>query len=477
MSNENVLGAVKWSFAGELCARAVQPIVFVVMAKLLTPADFGIAAAGVMAISFSQIFWEGGLAKAIIQRQSQVEAAASTAFWMNAILGSAVAVILFIAAPFIADHIFHDAKVAAVLRVMVFHILLGSLASIPTALIQKNMQFDRIFWIRVVTVVVPGLLSVPLALAGWSYWALVAGTLTGQLAQTVAVRWVGKWRPALSFEPPLAAEIFRFGRWSVLSGLLNWFYIWADSLVVGFFLGSRDFGIYRTGSQFVAMIYSLMFAPILPVLYSHFSGFSSEHERVSRVLTKVMQVLTFVSLPVGFVIFTFSSVLEQVFFGAQWQGVALVIGVMGLVQGYAWIVSADGEAYRAIGKPSYETIVSGFSVGLYLLGYLVSIHFGIESFMWTRLGLALVAIGFHLALNRYVLKVDVISLLKSKAILTVAGILLYTGYTFVVTAPDIWMRVVVPIVCAVGMVWIAFLPRMKAGALQVWGLARKGIGV
>lgn len=474
MSSKNVLGAVKWSFAGELCVRAVLPIVFIAMAKLLTPADFGIAAAGLMAISFSQIFWEGGLAKAIIQRQSNVEAAASTAFWMNAVLGFVVATILFVVAPYIATFIFHDDRIAAVLRVMVLHILLGSLASIPTAIIQKNMRFDRVFWIRLVTVVAPSLLSIPLALAGWSYWALVVGALAGQCSQTIVVWWVGKWRPAFSFDLALAAEIFRFGRWSALSGLLSWLYIWADAAVVGFYFGSHEFGLYRTGSQAVTMMYGLIFAPILPVLYSHFSGFAGDRERISVILGNVMRVLAVTAIPLAFGIFIFSDLLERLFFGPQWHGVAFVLGVMALTQGYSWVVGADGEAYRALGKPSYETIIPAVSLVIYLAGYMISIRYGFEAFVWTRFGVVLPAVAFHLYLNWRVLKVDVSAVLGRLFFLTLAGLALYCTSRIGSFAVEFWTRLFVTLLSMSALVFSILMLHLKGDFGHLWNLAKRG---
>ena len=103
--------ALKWSFLSEIASKAVQPLVFVELARLLTPEDYGVVAAATMVISFSQIFLEAGMSKALIQYQGVRFAAANAAFWINIALGILVAGVLVAISSLVADHIFHDPRV------------------------------------------------------------------------------------------------------------------------------------------------------------------------------------------------------------------------------------------------------------------------------------------------------------------------------------------------------------------------------
>ena len=104
--------------------------------------------------------------------------------------------------------------------------------------IADGMGFKKLFWVRFTTVSLPGLASIPLALNGMGYWALVAGTLVGQLVQVMMLWRTSHWRPAFNFDIQIAKEMGRFGAWVGTSGLLAWFYVWADSLIVGMYLGT-----------------------------------------------------------------------------------------------------------------------------------------------------------------------------------------------------------------------------------------------
>ena len=216
----NFFHALKWSAAGELASRAIQPLVFVILARLLTPDAYGVMAAAIMVISFTQVFWEAGMSKAVIQRRTEVDDSANVAFWINIALGVLIAVILLLTSDAIALNLFKDERVANVLRVMTFQILLGSLASVHTALLQKEMKFNLLFWVRMATVAVPGFFSIPLAYYGLSYWALVVGTLVGQAAQVIVLWKLTPWRPSFRFNETLAREMGKFGSWVGLTGLL-----------------------------------------------------------------------------------------------------------------------------------------------------------------------------------------------------------------------------------------------------------------
>jgi PST family polysaccharide transporter len=378
-------------------------------------------AAAVMVISFAQVFWDAGMSKAIIQRQTEVSEAANVAFWINIILGFALALILFLFADIIATELFRDRRVANVLRVMTLQIFLGAFGSIHTALLQKEMKFNKLFWVRMATVAAPGFFSIPMAWYGMSYWALVVGTLVGQLAQVILLWRICNWRPKLSFNKQLAREISKFGFWVGLTGLLGWFYIWMDSLFVGSYLGTRELGLYRTGNQFIIMIFGFLFAPILPVLYSHFVGIQSDYDRLRAVMFKVIRIISFISIPLAFLIYAMDDLISVIVFGDQWTGVAFVLGIMALSHGYSWIGGANGEIYRAMGRPSYETIIPAISLGLYLLGYFISIQYGFDTFVLTRFFLGLAATGLHIIFGWVALRVNGFEVIKVVALATIIG--------------------------------------------------------
>jgi O-antigen/teichoic acid export membrane protein len=144
-------------------------------------------------------------------------------------------------------------------------------------------------------------------------------------------------------------------------------------------------------------------------------------ERLKQMFFRVLRVITLVSIPFGFLIATLATPIAHVLFGEQWRGVEFVVMVMALMQGYTCVVVANGELYRAIGKPSYETIVNSVLLVVYLLGYYLSIQRSFEIFVWTRFGLGLFSVPMHLLFGWIAIRLSLLSILKVILLATAIG--------------------------------------------------------
>lgn len=377
-----------------------------------------------MVLSFSQVFWEAGMGKALIFERDNLESATHVSFWVNILTGLAISVVLFLFSDFFAESLFRDSRVSLVLRVMTLQVILGSMASVHNALLQRELKFNKLFWVRMSTVAAPAVLSLPLALAGWSYWALVAGSIFGQAAQVVVLWIINPWRPKIEFNFPVARRLIRFGGWVTMSGLLAWFYLWMDSMFVGSYLGTHDLGLFRTGNQFVTMIYGLLISPLLPVLYSHLSSIQLETERLKKFYLRIVHIIAFISIPLAFLIYATGEDLALIVFGEKWIGVGFVLSVMALMHGFSAVVGANGEVYRAIGKPQYESAVGLISLAIYLAGYYISIQNGLHVFVWTRLGLAICAMFLHILFGWLAVRLSPWAFAKSTGLATGLGLLI-----------------------------------------------------
>jgi PST family polysaccharide transporter len=395
--------AFKWSVLGEIASRAIGPIVFLLLARMLVPEDFGVVAAATVVISFSQVFSDAGLVKALIQRQNRVGESANVVFWLNLGIGLVIVAILLVAAPLIAGF-FHDERIALVVRVLSLQILMAAFSSVHTALLQKDLNFKALFWVRLITTALPAIASVPMAILGMGYWALVAGTLIGQIGQS-AILWTrSPWRPQLAIDLKLAGELAAFGKWAMLSGLLGWFYIWMDAIVVGHYLGPHDMGLYRTGNTFVTMIFGLIFSPLLPVLYSVFSRVRHDLSKVAESLLLVVKGIAMVAFPISAGLIALRVPIEQHVFRDEWGGIGMVIAILSLVQGFAWLVGSNGEAYRGVGKPHIETWAMSLSLAAYFIAYVCSVHYGLLVFLLSRLAVVFIGLIGQLVVSKLVFR-------------------------------------------------------------------------
>jgi PST family polysaccharide transporter len=424
----SIVRALKWSFAAEFSVKAVQPIVFIVLARLLTPDDFGVMTAAVMVMAFSQIFWEAGMSSALIQRQLDIELAANCAFIINLALGGLIATLLYFSSEGIAQVFFQDSRVANVLKVMTLQVLLGAFSSVQTALLQKNMDFKPLFFIRLATVTIPGVASIYFALNGWGYWALIIGVLVGQSVQVVMLFYLSKWKPSFNFSLVIAKEMLSFSIWVAVTSLLAWSLVWIDSMMIARNLGVDVLGLYKTASNLANLIFMVLLAPVLPVIYSYFSKNQGNKYRVNLVAKKIILMASMLCVPAALFFFQFSKQLGNILFDQKWFGIGAIFGILALREGLAWVTFISGEYYRSVGKPRVETAMMVVTLIVYLPIYYYCIPFGIETFSWGRVISVLITMSLHLVVFRY-LGVGTITHIYFKL---VANIFMYSALAFFV---------------------------------------------
>jgi PST family polysaccharide transporter len=403
------VGSLKWSALMEVVSRTAQPIIFVILARLLAPNDFGVVATAMIAISFSQMFWDAGLSKALIQTQEAPEDAAHVVFWTNVVLGLLIYLLLFFTAPAIALF-FNSPASGPVLRVLGIQIVIASLTSVQQALFVRDLDFRGLFWIKLFTAFIPGIFSIPLALYGYGVWALVAGSLAGQVINLYLLWNKSAWRPQFRYDVVLARSLFSFGFWVLLESFGAWLIVWGDNLIVGRFLGVHDLGVYRTGWMLVTIIFSLVLNPFLPVLYPTFSRLQDDLPALKNTFHKVNRVVFALALPMGTGLLLVGPETAALLFGEKWQGLGFVLSVLGFMCGIGWLVGINAELYRAMGIPDMNTKLMYFTLLYYLPVYYISAQFGLEYFTMARFVVALVAIPIHIYLCVKILGVSPIYL-------------------------------------------------------------------
>ncbi|MBM3210691.1 lipopolysaccharide biosynthesis protein [Candidatus Poribacteria bacterium] len=399
------LKSIKWSVLVEIVSRTAQPIIFLILAKLLAPEDFGVVAIATMAISFSQMFWDAGLSKALIQTNQNIENAANVVFWTNLILGVIIYSLLFLSAPLLA--LFFKSPVSmSVLRVLGLQVVIASLTSVQQALFVRKLDFRWLFFVKLVTAFIPGLFSVPLAFFGYGAWALVSGSLVSSLINLVLLWKRSSWRPKFNYDWYLARKLLKFGVWVIGEGLLAWIQMWSDSLLLGRFLGVKELGVYRVGWTISLVVFGLVLNPFLPVLYTTFSRLQDNIQALKEAFKRSDRIIFLLTLPIGVGLLITGKELSSVLFGNKWHELGLVISIIGFMNGIAWLVGINPELYRAMGRPDVNTKLTFIQILYYLPAYIIGAQLGFRKFIYIRLGVALIANPIHVFLCMRMLKVS-----------------------------------------------------------------------
>lgn len=426
--------AVKWSALMELASRTIQPIVFIVLARLLSPGDFGLVSTVMIITSFAQMFWDAGLSKTLIQTGENLEEAANVVFWTNLSLGLAIYFLLFMTASPIGNF-FKSSGSQSILRVLGFQVVIGALASVQYALSVKQLNFRCLFWARFVGAATLGVVSVPLAFCGYGVWALVSGMIAGQTASFVLLWRNSNWRPRAKYNLDLARRMFGFSVWVAAEALGAWVLMWSDNLVVGRFLGPEDLGVYRLVWSICTLIFALALAPITAVLFPAFSRLKDDRETVVLLFHKANRILIAIALPMGAFLFLLGPDAVAVLFDEKWKKMEFVLPIIGLWTALSWTVSANTEVYRAIGRPDANTKIMFAAAAYYLPAYVISAQYGLHAFVYTRFVVGLFSIPLHIFFACRILGVSWAYLLRQAYKIVVATLplvlmVLFMGHIF-----------------------------------------------
>jgi len=333
-----------------------------ILAGLLTPSDFGIVAAATLVVTLAQVVVGLGMGAAVVQRQTEVEEAASIAFGLSVAMAALLYGALWWLSPVIANF-YQIPALVAVIRVASLSLLLSALVSIPTALLQRRLDFQRLFWIGAVPQIVTASASVALALSGGGYWALVIGQLVGLAINVALVGRASAWRPKRIFDGALARSLLVFGLWIMASSFQSWLFLYGDNAIAGYFFGAQGLGVYALGFNIANLLPGMIAASLSTVAYPAFCALQHEGARaVGLNLLKVQATAAIALAPICFGLSAVAGPLVSLLYGDKWPGLGMVIQWLVIMPGLSNLWSLNADAYRAINHPEVWTKVAAISL-------------------------------------------------------------------------------------------------------------------
>jgi len=395
---------IKWSASIEIASRLISPLLLIILARLLAPSDFGLVSTATIAITFFQIFWDAGLSKALVQNNEINPGAANVVFWANLLFSILVYAVMFFSASAIAVF-FHSPGSELVIRILGIQCIISALGSVQQNLQVREINYKPLFIAKLLTALVPGLISIPMALMGLGVWALIAGNLTGNLLSVAFLWFQSTWRPSASLNLSLLPRLLRFGIWVMFEGLLGWFINMGDNLWVGHFLGTESLGKYQVGWSITTILFNIVLSPLLSVLFPAFSRLSDDAESRTKMYWQTMKVITFLCLPMGFGLFFIGNSLQAVLVNESWVGIGAVIRWIGLLMGFSWTIGVNAELYRAIGRPDINTKILFICFLYYAPAYYFASQLGLDRFLVVRFLVGFLSLPIHYLMMKKILNI------------------------------------------------------------------------
>ena len=369
---KSVVRATSWSAFSQAGRQISQFAVTVVLARLLSPDDFGVVAIATVVTGFVMLFSDLGTATAVIQKKDHTPAFLSSVFWVNAAFGVVVMLFVVAVSPLIS-WLYGEPRLTGVLIALSFSFPVAGVVAMQRALLEKAMRFDLLARIEMLSTAIGGAIGIAAALAGGGAWALVVQTVTSVLAMAVLLWAYSDWRPRLQARLAEIRSIAGFSGYLTGFNVVNYFARNADYMLIGWFLGSEDLGYYTMAYRILLFPLQNLTAVINRVALPAFSRIQEDEARFRRAYLTSIGGISSVSFPLMAGIFTIPRPFVETLLGERWLPmlpILMILAPVGLVQS---IVATAGSVYIARnqtaalfrwGLLSSLVVIAAFIIGL-----------------------------------------------------------------------------------------------------------------
>ena len=373
---EKVFSSFIWRFAEKFGAQIVSFVVSVILARLIEPSEYGTIALVLVFTNILQVFIDGGLGNALIQKKDADEVDFSTVFFYNLVMCFGLYVLMFFGAPLIAQFYNNDSLVS-VIRVLSLALVISGFKNIQKAYITKKMQFKTLFFATLGGTIGSAVLGIIMAYCGYGIWALVAQILFNDAVDAIIIWFTVDWRPKLLFSFERMKGLFSYGGKLLLSSLVDTLYNNLTQLLVGTLYTSADLAYYNKGKQFPQLIISNINSSIDTVLLPAMSVVQDEKKRVKAMTQRAISVNSYIIWPMMIGLAVVAKPLVSIILTDKWLACVPYMRVFCLTLVFYPIHTANLNAMKALGR---SDLFLGLSIIKKIIGVLilaVAVQFGV----------------------------------------------------------------------------------------------------
>ncbi len=394
MLKQKAITATLWSGADIFLRQGLQFVIAVVLARLLSPEEFGTIALLYLFVGLAGAFVDSGFSAALIQRQDITLTDESTVFWFNLGTGALMAAALWLLAPWIAD--FYGMPILVPLTgVLALNLFVSALGSVHGTLLTKRLDFKTPMKIGAIATTVSGAAGILMAWQGYGVWALAMQTLISTSLTTLMLWAFNTWRPVHEFSLTSARRLFGFGSYLLMSGLLDVAYNRIYTLLIGKLYGVRELGFYNRADSTKQMPVGVLTGILSRVALPIFSTASGDKEKLRRGMRHALRGMMLINVPMMLGLMATAEPLVHTLFGEQWLSSVPPLQVLALA-GLLWplhVINLNVLMAQGHSRLFFKLEVVKKLVGTVLL--LIGAACGVMGIAWSQVVFGVVAFGIN----------------------------------------------------------------------------------
>jgi len=459
-----------WNYLIFGLSKGVTFVATVILARLLSPDEFGLMAFSLIVIGYLDTFSGMGVENVVIYKQDNVEHNSNVAFTLGLVFNTIISATAFLIAPLVATF-FDDPRVTDIVRALSIIFIIWGLGNIHAARLKKELQFRQTLLPELGKSISKAIVSIGLAFAGYGVWSLVWGQIAANVAASSLYWFVYRWKPRLTLDMRTSRHLLGYSSQTVLSEFMGAIQTNIDYLIVGKRLGPDNLGYYTMAFRVPELLIINTCYIVSNALFPAYSKLQNDLESLRKGFLLTLRYIALYTVPVGVGMFIVTPGFVKVVFGDQWIPAIPVMQALSL---YAVIYSLSfnaGDIYKAIGRPDLMNIL-----GIFKLAVAIPILWLAGGYNIYYVGLAQVIAHSLLTLVRFIVIKRMISLRLRDILSALQPAISGSLVMFLcVYALQIWLRSMAPLLQLVILPVVGGLVYAAAIWFTNREVARKGI--
>jgi O-antigen/teichoic acid export membrane protein len=354
---------------------AVSIVATAILARLLTPQDYGLIGMVAVATNFIVMFKDLGLSLATVQKADISSEQISTLFWVNLTLSAITMLAMVLLAPAIS-YFYGDSRLTMIAVVSAFGFLVGGLTVQHEALLKRQMRFMALSAVALAAMIVGYLVGIAFAWYGFGFWALVFSQLALLATDAILVWIICGWRPGLPRRNTGVRSMLSFGGSITAYGTVNYFSKNADNLLIGRFFGAQQLGLYNKAAQLVGLPTDQVHEPVMAVAVPALSRLADSPERYRRAYLRIMEKVLMLVMPAVALLIVASDWLVSIVLGSQWKDAAPILVFMSIAGLFQPVINTAGSVLVTQGRGRHLFYWSLISAPLSIISICAGLPWG-----------------------------------------------------------------------------------------------------
>lgn len=355
-----------WQLAQRMSSQVVSFVVSIVLARLLTPDEFGLVAMTSIFLSIASVFATSGLGTSLVQKKNVDVLDCDTVFYAGFVLSTIVYTILYFAAPYIAE-LYHQPLLVQIVRVQGIGLFLSCIGSVQNAIITRRLDFKQFFKVSLVSSAISGIIGLSMAFAGFGVWSLIIQSLSGTLANVIVLNRIVKWFPGLHFSFSRLKQLYAFGLNLTATTLLGTFFNELRGFLIGLRYSPADLAYVNRGTSIPSLIDKNIRGTISGILFPAMSRLQDDKDAVKAFMRRSMMTTTFLIAPAMVLLSAMSENLILLIYSSKWAMAVPFMQVVCFQYLFGILGEANLQAMNALGRSDMTLKLELIKKPVYLL--------------------------------------------------------------------------------------------------------------